>query len=612
MLRVMRSNAKYVFVVLVGSFVMWLALGQVLEILGPSANVVLKVNGREVQIAEYQQRLQGAYEQVRQQRGNVPLTREDEQEIQEQVVGQLIQEILLQQAYGRLGIAVTAEEIIEAARTSPPPEVLRDPQFQTDGQFDITKWQRFLQSGADRQVLAQIEAIYRDRIPQVKLTQYLTADIYVSDAKLWRAYKDQHDSATVAVLPLWPTALTDSVPVSDAELRRYLDDHADDFKQPAMAFVRFVAQPRLPDAADSAVARARVERIQAELARGGGASFADVARRESADTVSGRQGGDLGWVRPDQSTFDAQFMAGVRALRPGQVSRPVLTPFGYHLIRVDAARGDSVKVRHILVPIELQGAHLDYVEARADSLERFAAEQTDGALLDSAARRFGLPLAPPHRVVEGERFIVGRYAIPDVSVWAFEVSPGETSPIIEATPAYFVFRLDSLVPAGVPPLAAVRHQVLAAVQVEKRKVLARRRADSLAEALRGTPNVLRAGAARGLTVDRFGPFTRLTPPAYLAQEPVPVGAAFGLRVGERSGAIEGERGFYIMESLGRKLADSSAWLAQRSGQRTQLVRALQQARIQQYVDGLRATARIVDRRKDIFRAQADAEPVLGF
>ncbi|MGH7671672.1 MAG: peptidyl-prolyl cis-trans isomerase [Gemmatimonadales bacterium] len=610
MLRVMRSNAKYVFVVLVGSFVMWLAIGQVMEILGPSANVVLKVNGREVQIAEYQQRLQGAYEQFRQQRGNVPLTREDEQQIQDQVVGQLVQEILLQQAYRRLGITVTAEEIIEAARTSPPPEVLRDPQLQTDGQFDIAKWQRFLQSGADRQVLAQIEAVYRDRIPQVKLTQYLTADVYVSDAKLWQAYKDQHDSATVAVLPVWPTALTDSVPVSDAELRPYLDAHADDFKQPAMAFVRFVAQPRLPDPADSAVARARVERIQAELARG--ARFADVARRESADTVSGRQGGDLGWVRRDQSTFDPQFMDGVRALRPGQVSRPVPTAFGYHLIRVDAARGDSVKVRHILVPIELREAHLDYVEARADSLERFAAEQTDGALLDSAARRFGLPLAPLHRIVEGERFTLGRYVIPDVSVWAFEARPGETSPIIEATPAYYVFRLDSIVPAGVPPLAAVRDQVLAAVQIEKRKVLARRRADSLAEALRGTPNLPRAGAARGLTVDRFGPFPRLSPPAYLAREPVPVGAAFGLRVAERSGVIEGERGYYIVESLGRKVADSSAWLAQRNSQRVQLVRALQQARIEQYVDALRAKAKIVDRRKDIFRAQAVAEPVIGF
>lgn len=294
----------------------------------------------------------------------------------------------------------------------------------------------------------------------------------------------------------------------------------------------------------------------------------------------------------------------MRRLRPGQVSPPVLTQFGYHLIRVDAARGDSLKVRHILVPIEPQGEHLEYVEARADSLERFAADQPDGALLNSAARRFNLPLSPQYRIVEDEPLELGRYRIPDVSVWAFEARVGETSPMIEAIPAYYVFRLDSLVPGGVPPLADVRKQVLDAVRVEKLKAIAQRRADSVAAAWRGTPNLLAAGAARGLPVQRFGPFTRLNPPSYLAREPVAVGAAFGLRGGERSGVIAGEGGYFIVESLGRKLADSSAWLAQRDAQRMQLLNAVRQARVQQYVDGLRAKAKIVDRRKDIYRNQA--------
>jgi peptidyl-prolyl cis-trans isomerase D len=605
MLRTMRSNAKYVFFILAGSFVLWLAIGQVLEILEPSANVVLRVNGREVPITTYQQRLQTAYEQYRQQTGAATLAREDEQQIQEQVTNQLIQEILLQQEYGRLGIQVTDAEVIEAARSSPPPEIMRDPQFQTDGQFDLRKWQQFLQSGADRVTLAQIEAIYRDRIPQIKLAQYLTADVYISDAKLWRIYKDQHDSASIAVLAVWPSQVTDSIPVTDAELERYLAAHADDFKRPAMAFVRFVAVPHLPEAADTAAARARVARIRAELARG--AKFEDVARRESADTVSGKQGGDLGWVKRTESVFDPQFMEGVKGLAPGRVSAPVLTQFGYHLIRVDAAKGDSVKLRHMLVPIELQGAHLDAVEARVDSLERLAADQPNGALLDSAARRSDLPLSPLHRVVDGERFTLGRYVIPDVSVWAFEARVGETSPIVEAKPAYYIFRLDSLVPAGVPPLADVRARVAAAVKLEKQQAVAHRRADSLAAALRGIPNLLAAGAARGLPVQRFGPFTRLQPPGYLAREALVVGAAFGLRVAERSGVIVGQGGDFIIESLGRKMADSSAWLAQKDAQRTQLLTAVRQARIQQYVDGLRANAKIVDRRKEIFRTQASAD-----
>src|SRR5881396_4196707 len=215
MLRTMRANAKWIFYILAIAFVAWLAIGQVMSILGPSGNVVLRVNRKEFQVTEFQQRVQVATEQYRQQYGTAPLSREDDRQIQDQVINQMIQDALLEQEYRRLGIRVSAEEIIAMAHNSPLPEVMRDPQFQTNGQFDIRKWQQFLQSGADRNTLAQIEAIYRERLPQIKLAQYITADVYVSDAKLWRIYKDQHDSATIAVLAVWPYLVTDSIPVAD-------------------------------------------------------------------------------------------------------------------------------------------------------------------------------------------------------------------------------------------------------------------------------------------------------------------------------------------------------------------------------------------------------------
>lgn len=605
MMRSMRANAKWVFYILAVAFIGWLAVGQVTDIMAPSGNVVLRVNGSEFQVAEYQQRLQGAYEQYRQQFGTAPLTREEDLQLQDQVINQMIQDALLQQEFRRLGIRVSDAEVIEAARNAPPPDVVRDPQFQTDGQFDIRKWQQFLGSTSDPQLLAQIEALYRDQIPRIKLAQYLTADVYVSDAKLWRIYKDQYDSARVAVLPVWPYLIQDSIAVSAAELERHLDDHGDDFKRPAMAYVQFVAQPRLPNPADSAAARARVARVRAELARG--AKFEDVARRESSDTVSGQQGGDLGWIKRNETAFDPQFMQGVRALRPGQLSAPVSTQFGFHLIRVDQARGDSLRVRHILIPVELQGEHLEYVEARADTLERLAAERLDPTVLDSAARRLDLPLSPTYQIIEGDRFTLGRYVIPDVSVWAFEAQQGETSPVVEGAPAYYVFRLDSLVPEGVPPLEEIRERVAAAVRLEKQKTIAARRADSLAAALKNLPDLAAAATARGLDVQRFGPFTRLRPPNFLAREPLAVGAAFGLGVGERSAVIAGEAGYFIVESLGRKMADSAGWLAQRDAQRAELLASARQARIQQFIDGVRAKANIVDRRKEIFRTQVAAE-----
>jgi len=69
----------------------------------------------------------------------------------------------------------------------------------------------------------------------------------------------------------------------------------------------------------------------------------------------------------------------------------------------------------------------------------------------------------------------------------------------------------------------------------------------------------------------------------------------------------GQGGDFIIESLGRKMADSSAWVKQKDAQRAQMLAAVRQARIQQYVDGLRARAKIVDRRKEIFRTQVSAD-----
>ena len=605
MLRSLRSSAKYIAIVFVTiPFVLWLATAQVSSILGPSGNVVLRVNGKEFQVNEYQQRVQIASEQYRQQNGTAPLTREEDQQIQNQVINQMTQDALLQQEYDRLGIRVSAEEIIDMAHNSPPPEVMRDPQFQTDSQFDLRKWQQFLSTTSDRNLLAQIEGIYREQIPRIKLAQYLTSDVYISDAKLWRIYKDQHDSVRIASLAVWPATIPDTSTINDAELSAYIKKHPDDFKRPGVAYVRFLTVPRTPSPADSAAARARVARVRSELARG--AKFEDVARRESSDSTSGQRGGDLGWIKKNETGYVEPFMQAVRALKPGQLSAPVATQFGYHLIRIDQVKGDSVKLRHILIPVALQGAHLDQVEARADTLERLAAERSDPTTLDTVARRLGLPVSPEYQVVQGQPFALGPYRIPDVSVWAFEAPVGETSPVIEAPSGFYVFRLDSVTAAGVPPLNQIRAGASTAIRLEKQKVLARHRADSLESALRGVPDLAAAAAARGLDVQRFGPFTRLRPPSYLAREPIVVGTAFGLRVGERSGVLEGETGYFIVESLSRKLADSSAWLAQRDVQRTQLRQAVQQARIQQYMEGVRAKAKVVDRRKDIFKSQAAA------
>src|SRR5258706_14526896 len=197
----------------------------------------------------------------------------------------------------------------------------------------MRKWHQFLSTTAERNLLLQMESIYRQQIPRIKLFEYLASDVYMPDAKLWRLYKDQHDSVRVTSLVVSPYTMTDSIPVSDAELRSYIEKHPDDFKRPAVAYVRFIMIPRLPNAADSAAALAHVARVRSELARG--AKFEDVARRESTDSSSGRRGGDLGWPKRNDTTLVAPFMQTVRSLKPAQLLSPVPRRVGIQWIAIN-------------------------------------------------------------------------------------------------------------------------------------------------------------------------------------------------------------------------------------------------------------------------------------
>jgi peptidyl-prolyl cis-trans isomerase D len=604
MMRSMRENSKYIFYVLAIAFIGWLVFDVGMGVTGAKTggDVVLKIDGTEIHYPEWQQAVAAARDQYIARGGSSSLTDDQQKQLEDQVVDQITQDIALQKAYSRLGITVSDQDVIDAARTSPPPEVMQAPDFQTNGQFDMNKWLRFLASGSSAQLMLQLEARYRQVIPQQKLAEYLTADVYVPDAKLWRIWRDQHDTVTTAMVAIQAVAIPDSaVKLTDQDIQAYYAAHQTEFKRPGIAYTSFLVLPRAAEASDTAAALALARRTRPQVAVSESA-FARIAKQLSVDTVSGARGGDLGWIRRDESGFDPAFMAGLKNLKPGQVSDPVLSQFGYHLIRIDKAAGDSLKVRHILFSIALSGPRLDLVEARADTLDRLAAEHDDGKVIDSLGKSMHLNVGQAPAFYQGERVTLGKYVVPDVGTWAFGgARPGQTSKVIEGERAFYVFRLDSLSPAGVPPLAEIRTQIASAARFDRKKEMARQRGQALAALLAGATDFKQAATAAGYTVTTIGPFTRLRPPPQIQLDPEVIGAAFALNPGERSPLIEGRTGDFLLQGSARSKPDSTAWLAQRDQQRTVLVRGLQQARVTAYVAALKATAKVVDRRKELLQ-----------
>jgi peptidyl-prolyl cis-trans isomerase D len=550
-----------------------------------------KINGRTVEARSYQQFVQQTIDN-RQRESPQALTLEDRNQIEDQVWEQLIQNSVLQAEYRRRGITVTDDEIVDALRSSPPPEFRNVPEFQTDSQFDMAKYQRWLTSSVGAQYLPALEAQYREQLERSKLLRVVTADIYLSDAALWEQYRDEHEQVKIGLTAIIPrNAVPDSqVKLTDADVAAYYRAHQDEFKRPRTAYLSYVALPRLTDASDTADARARADSARKEIL--GGAPFAEVAQRESADSASAAKGGDLGeWTK---GTMDPAFDSAAFRLPLNTVSEPVLSQFGFHLMEITSRKGDKVKGRHILFPIEVAGAHRDRLDAQADSLERLGAEREDGAALDTVARALKLSIGKPMPVQQGTRVQIGNMVVPDAGVWAFQgAKPGATSQVIETTYAFYVFRLDSLKPEGVPPLAEIRRAVETSLRTERKAALARTVAQSYLKRVEGGEKMADAAKAMNLPHQEFGPFSRVNPPL---NNPVVVGTAFGLDVGQRSGLLDTKDGMYVIQVLERTKADSAQFTKEREAYRAKLLELARQDRVRGYLTALRDAAKVVDNR----------------
>jgi peptidyl-prolyl cis-trans isomerase D len=598
-----RNAAKPLMVVVALTFFAWL----VVDLSGITGNTGLltktsvgKVNGQSIDARTYQSVVQQSID-ARQREAPGALGLEDYEQIRDQVWEQFVQNNVLDAEYKRRGITVSEDEIVEAMRNSPPPEFQKIPEFQTDSQFDPGKYQRWLTSSVAQQYLPSLEAQYREQLQRSKLLRVVTADIYLSDAALWERFRDEHEKVKIGLTAVIArNIIPDSaVKLSDAEITAYYKAHLDDFQRPATSFLSFVALPRLTTAADTAAARARADSVRAEIA--GGAPFADVAQRESSDSASAARGGDLGeWTK---GSMDPAFDSAAFALPLNTLSQPVLSRFGYHVIQITSRKGTKAKGRHILIPIDVAGAHRDQLDAQADSLEKLGADKADPAALDTVARALKLPIGKTLPVQEGTKVQVGNLVVQDAGLWAFETKPGHTSQVIEAPIAYYIFRLDSLQPGGVPPLGRVRQAAAYQARLEKKIDLARAVAKEYQKRTDAGGSMAAVADSMKLPYKEFGPFSRVNPPL---TDPIVVGTAFGLEIGRRSGMLDTKNGIYFVKVLEHVKADSAAFVKELDTYRARMINLARQERVRSYIEALRQSAKVVDDRKKVLQEAAPA------
>ena len=603
MMSQMRANMKWIMVAVAISFVGLMVFGWGMDITGSSSSAMTggemgRVNGEIISYQEWLTTYRTLYDQQQRQSAGTPISASMNREIEDAAWDQIVMQKLVNQELRRRGIEVSEAEIRQAARFAPPPEMMDNELFKTNGQFDQNKYVQFLSSpSVDNQLLLQLEGYYRDVIPRSKLFYQVTSGAYMTEAQLWRIWRDARETARVRYIPIDPAAVVPdaSVTVSTEEIEQYYEDNQDEFRRPAAAKVRFVVMNRAPSAADSAAALQRAREVRTAAMT----NFAEAAK-QSADSVSGRGGGTLGTMRRGQTV--PAFEQAAFALPIGEVSEPVLTQFGYHIIRVDSRTEDQFTASHILIPIEHSPENEEVLLDRADSLENLGADQS----LQAAAQRLGL------RVREAEfndstPFLPGVGAADDAAVWAFgEAEIGEVSEVFESPEVFYMMEIVSRTEPGITPLNEARPIIVELVKQKKKLERAREVGRTVLERINKGASLEQAAQQSNLKVAEAGPFTRMEFVPGLGRANAAIGTAFGLNEGQISGLVEAEGMLFIIQTIEKTEADRAEFEAQKDEARGRMTQALAEQRWNEFLAALKENAKIVDKRDELRQQQQEA------
>lgn len=217
---------------------------------------------------------------------------------------------------------------------------------------------------------------------QIRASGFATVDEY----RLWLSRDIRRQMLTDGLLG-WLRQKGDLRPIAptEEELReRYVEVLEMQRAQPRPATVSF-RQVVVTPVPDSAAMRAAFIRADSVMRRArAGEDFASLVSEFSDDTTSIRTGGDVGWLRRGAG-FAKAFERAAFSIRPGQISPPVQTAFGFHVIQVVRSEPAEVQARHILIAPQISDGQKALARMQADSVAQMLRR---GAALDSVLRRY--------------------------------------------------------------------------------------------------------------------------------------------------------------------------------------------------------------------------------
>jgi peptidyl-prolyl cis-trans isomerase D len=430
---------------------------------------VARVNGHEISQDDFREHYNQFRSQMQRMYGKqFNAVDFDTPQRKRELLDQMVNEQLILDANDKLGAAVPASRIQSV--------IMQDPNFQVDGKFDKERYRLILGASQKSPEWYQ-EQVRRDlAVRQIPLE--LTHGSGITDAQVdaYLRLRDQTRDFRFVKLDT-PKA---EVKIADADIEAYYKAHGDEFMTPEKVSLEYVeidaakmqADIKADDAtlkqryeeqksrfvspeqrqashilvkveanADAAAQKAALEKAQAIAAEAkAGKDFAALAKADSADLGSKAQGGDLGWL--EKGVTDPAFESALFAMKKGDISDPVKTDEGYHIIQLRDVHPEKVRgFDEVKADLTKQYLESERERVYSDVSGKLTdAVYQDPTSLTAAAKELNLPLQKTTLFTRaGGEGIAANPAVVKAAFSNAVLTEGNTSDAVELGPNHIVF-----------------------------------------------------------------------------------------------------------------------------------------------------------------------------
>ncbi len=502
---------------------------------------IARVGDHYITGSEYQSAYNNMVEGVRKQFGGaLPDELMRSLNLKQQALDSLIQHYLILRGANDLGLAATTDEVRR--------RVLEIPAFQTAGKFDPKRYEGLLrqmrmtpdvfeQQMSEEITTRKVQAFINGRVvvtedeiltdchlnrDQIKVA-YVVFDpksfedkVTVTETDLRTFYQNHQDrymereKREIAYVLLNKEDLEKGISPSDEEIKRYYDENAARFNREKQVRAQHILFRVKPDATQAEVEKIRAEaqRVLGEVKKG--KNFAELAKKYSQDESSAKKGGELGLF--SQKQMDPAFSAAAFALKPGEISDLVRTPYGFHIIKVEeitearTALLDEVK-GDIERDIKSQGAQ-DIAYKQARNLRDLAYARKD---LDKAAQEMKMTVSNTVWMDMSEDQPDSGPFSRQIKAKLFLLAQGDISDMLELPNGFAVAQVKSIKRPQPIPFENIKDKVAGDFRAEQAKGLAQERAAGVLAQAKEKNSLVDVAQAQNISLRQSEFFSRQDP-----------------------------------------------------------------------------------------------------